>query len=269
MPEALQVACFPYPSKNLLLRDQENRNLSPADLNLLAREKVMDCLRGLVGQRIEGVPCILLIHCAFDMAAAGKQNGLAMLTSEWTLNAHEVAALGFDAVCAGHYHRAQLLHEEPWIAYSGSPEATSFGEETEAKSYFLLDVGPEGLRTVETIPTPYRQLVTLTEADFIDPASLVAGVIPVGAIVRFDIPASSTLTIDEAKRAIEAAGAFEVRVTKARAESVRRRETAVTSEMNSTDALREWLAQKPDLHPLTDALIVEALRVEEAMGGVG
>ncbi len=138
----LQIACIPWPNKQLLLADEENRRLSPTDLNLLVREKMMAVARGLAEQRIEGTPCVLLIHCAFDTAEAGKQNSLAMLSSEWTLNIHEVASLGFDLVCAGHYHRRQVLNEDPWVGYCGSPEACSFAEEADGdKGYFLHEIG--------------------------------------------------------------------------------------------------------------------------------
>lgn len=138
----LQVAVMPYPSKQFLLRDSDNRVLAPADLNLLLRDRVMDCLRGLAAQRVEGVPAVLLIHAAFDTAKAGAQNSLAMLSSEWTVNVHDVAGLGFGAVLAGHYHRAQVIHEDPWIGYSGSPESCSFGEEADGgKGYYLHEIG--------------------------------------------------------------------------------------------------------------------------------
>ncbi len=140
----LQLSCLPYPNPQLLLRDEDVRSLSPGDRNLLTRRLMMDCARGLAADRREGVPRLLLVHAAFDTAEAGASNSLAMLSAEWTLNVHEVAALGFDAVCAGHYHRRQVLSEEPWIGYCGSPEATSFSEETDGdKGYYLHEVGAD------------------------------------------------------------------------------------------------------------------------------
>jgi hypothetical protein len=37
--------------------------------------------------------------------------------------------------------------------------------------------------------------------------------------------------------------------------------------MSAADALRAWLETKPDLHPIADALVVEAIRMEEALRG--
>lgn len=138
---ALQIACLPYPNRQLLLADEANRGLDPAGLNFVLREKMLDCARGLAAQRIEGVASVLLIHCAFDTAEAGKENSLAMLSSEWTLNIHDVVGLGFSIICAGHYHRRQVLHENPWVGYCGSPEACGFSEEGEEKGFFIHEIG--------------------------------------------------------------------------------------------------------------------------------
>ncbi len=158
----LQIACLPWPNKQLLLADEANRNLEPGALKLLVREKMMDVARGLAAQRIEGVPAILAGHFSVDMAEAGAQNRLMMLGGEWTLNLHELAALGFDAILLGHIHRGQAWRDlEPMVAYCGSPEAVSFGEEGETKGYALWRI-PEGAVGVEMEPvkTPYRRLVT-------------------------------------------------------------------------------------------------------------
>ncbi len=126
----------------------------------------------------------------------------------------------------------------------------------------------------EFFPSPYRRLHTLTGEEFSveEGAVVYTGEEPIAAgIVRLEIPPDSSLTITEAKRAIEAAGAFEARVTKARAESVRRREHDLTTGMALPEAVREWIEQKPDLLPLTEQIIAEAMRVEAVLreGGVG
>jgi len=268
---ALQLACLPWPNAGLLLRDEDVRKLGPGERNLLVRQAMMDCARGLAAQRIEGVPCLLLGHFSLDVAAAGAQDRLMMLGGEWTLNLHELGALGFDAALLGHIHRGQSFDPLP-VWYSGSPEACSFGEEGEIKSYVMVEVGPAGDITQEIIPTPYRRLHTLTGDDFDvdveDGSVFYAAEDPIAAgIVRLEIPAGSALTVEEARRALEAAGAFEARVTKGRVETQRRRESAVSSEMSAAEALRAWLETKPDLHPIADALVTEAIRVEEALGG--
>ena len=127
----------------------------------------------------------------------------------------------------------------------------------------------------EFIPSPYRRLTTLSVDDLVregidgDELLLDAALEEAvsGALVRLEIPADSTLTIAEAVRTIEEAGAFEARVTKARAETERRRETGVTHGQPLDEQIRAWLEQKPDLHPLTEAIIAEGLNIEEVVRG--
>jgi DNA repair protein SbcD/Mre11 len=137
---ALQLGCLPWPNRQLLLADEAYRKLEPGQLNEVVRSRVMDVLFGLAAGLTPGVPVLLLAHISIDVAQAGGQSRLMSLGADWTLNLHDLAGLGFDAVCAGHVHRAQVLSETPWIAYAGSPEAVSFGEETDGtKGYFILD----------------------------------------------------------------------------------------------------------------------------------
>lgn len=122
----------------------------------------------------------------------------------------------------------------------------------------------------EFIPTPYRRLVTLTLGDLTENGdALLPGLNIRGAIVRFEIPASSTLSASDARRVIEAAGAFETRIAQAHAESVRRREHGVTAGLSPAEALDAWLEQKPDLKPLRDDLQAEAAQVEAAIQAGG
>ena len=259
----LGIACLPFPNANLLLADADTRALAPGDRNLLVREKMMDVARGLAADRIEGVPAVLLGHFSVDVAAAGAQDRLMLLGGDWTLNLQEIEALGFDGICLGHIHKPQTLGG--CTVYSGSPEATGFGEEGEEKRYVLWSEVRPGIFETDSIPTPYRHLVTLEFGlditEYPDTSQ-----VP-GAIVRARVAAGSAWQVSEIPRELQALGAYEVRVEIERAETVRRRETEISASMGPMEALREWLAQKPDLHPLTDALITEAMRVEEALGG--
>jgi len=266
----LQLAGLPYPSANLLLRDEDTRKLGPGDRNLLIRQKMMDCARGLAADRVEGVPRVLLGHWSVDMATAGTQNRLMMLGGEFTLNAHELEALGFDAVLLGHIHKPQqvLADGQPLIVYSGSPEACSFGEEGEEKRYCLWDIDKQGAEEFHGVPTPFRKLVTLTASDFQvsdDGSDWECEPFPDGAIVRLELPPDSPITVAQALQTIEEAGAFEARVTKARAETERRRETDMSHGMALPEQIDEWLKGRPDYLPHRDALVAEALKIEEAV----
>jgi DNA repair exonuclease SbcCD nuclease subunit len=264
---ALQLACLPWPNKQLLLADDEYRKLDPGQLNEMVRQKMMDCLQGLVADCIPGIPAILLAHLSVDLAQAGGQNRLMALGGEWTLNAHDLAGLGFDAISLGHIHRAQVLCDAPWIGYSGSPEAVSFGEEAEGKGYCLLDVSDDCSVEVHQIPTPHRRFITidLGNGHVLPPPDELAG-----AIVRVRVPQAAEVDFTALRRDLEAAGVHEYQVETQRAETVRRRAVAVSSEMAVEEAIRAYLQQRPELQPMADALIAEARLVEQVVvaGGV-
>lgn len=59
---------------------------------------------------------------------------------------------GVDYVALGHLHRPQAPGD--LLRYSGSPLAYSFSERGQVKSTLLVDLGPEGVRSIEPVPTP-------------------------------------------------------------------------------------------------------------------
>jgi len=258
----LQVACLPWPNKQLLLASDENRKLDPGQLNELVREKMMDCLRGLAAQLVPDVPAVLLGHFSVDLAQAGGQNRLMMLGGEWTLNVHDLAALPFCYVALGHIHKPQTLHEQPWIGYCGSPEAVTFGEEGERKAFVLASIEPSGVVSLEWVATPYRRFVTidLGNGAALPPADELAG-----AIVRVRVPQANDVDFNALRRDLEAAGVHEYQVETERAEAVRRRAVEVSPEMALEEAIKAWLEQRPDLKPMTEALLAEARNVEHAL----
>ena len=253
----LQIACLPWPNKSLLLANEDYRKLDPGQLNELVRAKLMDVLRGLAAQLRTDIPSVLLMHAGIDTAAMGSQNRLAMLGGEWTLNLHDLAALDFDALLAGHYHRPQLLNEDPWIGYVGSPEAVGFGEEEEEKSYLLLGCGDpfEGI-SIDRVPTPYRHFLTLTPASALEIGSLA------GAIVRVKCEQADATDLVALRKHLEAAGASEIQIETQRAETVRRHATAISADTAFEQSLDAWLEQRPELKPMREELLAEGRAVE-------
>jgi len=263
---AVQIACMPWPNKQLLLADEEYRKLDPGQLNEFVRQKVMDCLHGLAAQLIPGIPSVLLAHLSVDVAQAGSMNRLMALGGEWTVNVHDLGGLGFDVICLGHIHRAQVFSDAPWIGYSGSPEAVSFSEEGEAKGYCLLDIQDDGSTEVEQVATPHRRFLTIDLGN--------GNVLPAadelrGAIVRVRIPADNGIDMSQLRHDLEAAGVHEYQMETQRAEAVRRRAVDVSSEMALEEAIKAYLEQHPDLGDLAEALLAEARAVEQAVTAGG
>lgn len=262
----IQIACLPWPNKQLLLADEGQRKLDPGQLNELVREKVMDCLRGLAAQLAPGIPAVLLGHFSVDLAQAGGQNRLMMLGGEWTINVHDLAALPFSYCALGHIHKPQELAGSALLRYSGSPEAVTFGEEGEAKSYALVQVEQDSYAQINLVGTPYRRFVTVELSDGVALPSLEE---LTDAIVRVRIPQAQDVDFNALRRELEEAGVHEYQIETERAEAVRRRAIGVSSEMALEEAIKAWLEQRPDLQPMTEALLAEAHNVESALSAEG
>lgn len=58
---------------------------------------------------------------------------------------------GFDYVALGHIHKSQQIGDKP-IYYAGAPLKYSFGEVNQTKSVLLIELGKEGLKSVEKCP---------------------------------------------------------------------------------------------------------------------
>lgn len=266
-PVKLQIACLPWPNRQLLLADEEHRKLEPGQLNELVREKMLDVIRGLAGQLVPDVPAVLLGHFSVDIAEAGGMSRLMMLGGEWVLGLHDLTALPFDAICLGHVHKHQVLSDDdthPVVSYCGSPECVTHGEEADGdKGYCLLDIAGDRV-TGDFIPTPYRRFVTI---DLTGDEPMPASEDIEGAIVKLRVPEHPDWDLRELCEQIQEAGVHELSVETQRAETGRRRETAMTAGMDVGAALTEWLKQNPDFEPMAEELLAEAQAVETAIAG--
>jgi exonuclease SbcD len=133
----VMVACLPWVSPARLVASM-NGNVDRDQVNEHAARllvKVARDLREAAGDK----PAILLTHGSISGAAL--PNGLPVdQLREPILDLFELADLGFAAVIAAHIHKHQVLHDEPLIAYVGSPMPLSFGETNDEHGVLLLDV---------------------------------------------------------------------------------------------------------------------------------
>lgn len=257
----LQISCLPWPNRQLLLADADFRRLNAGQLEELVRDKMMDIMRGLAAELIDGVPSVLLGHFSVDVAEAGGMRRLMALGADFVLNLHDITGLGFGAAILGHVHKPQELSTDPLVAYTGSPECITQGEAGEEKRYLILDTET---MTTESIPTPYRRHITLEVQNGVP---LPIGPELEGAVVRVNIPAGMGADAMGIRAEIEAAGAYECSVSVERAETLRRRDVDVSAGMPVDAALKAWLTENPEFVPMADELVAEAQALEAILAG--
>lgn len=71
-----------------------------------------------------------------------------------------------DYVALGHLHGRQRLADH--IRYSGSPLAYSFSEYQHVKGSWLVELGPDGVTTVEAVPAPVWRGLAILRGDLTD-----------------------------------------------------------------------------------------------------
>jgi exonuclease SbcD len=265
---ALQIACFPWPRKNLLLQQEENRRLEPGELALLVRQNVEALLSTLEGELDPSLPSVLLAHATLDQAEAGSESRLMLLSGEMTLNLDELARRDFGVELLGHIHKPQDWYGK--VYYAGAPQATNFGEADEEKCYLLGTIRgdpPAGREyLMERVATPYRHHVTMTaalaaaETDEVMFRDLVRD-----AVVRIVLPADYGPAGALVKRVL-AAGAHSVAL-KQIPKSATSRHTEVAAEMSAAEALAAWRKEAGADLPELAALLAEARSIEEELVG--
>lgn len=155
----LQIAALPWPSRAQLLAKTE-KNMAAAEINTLLADKLVQIIRAMGMERRPDTPSVLVGHLSVGGAITSSEQILAMVDEALVPMATIVEA-GFDAVCLGHIHKAQVLRQAaPWVAYGGSIERVDFGEEKEDKGFWILDIIPGNVEAYfEKVPC--RKFITI------------------------------------------------------------------------------------------------------------
>lgn len=133
----LAVATLPWTPVSRLIaqRDGGDRDRTHDEVAAM----LVAAARGLRAEIPADTPAVLMLH--WSISGASTPTGA--LTDEFrevVLDVDELGALGFDAVVMGHIHRHQVLCEEPWIGYVGSPLPVDFSEANTPHGCVLLEL---------------------------------------------------------------------------------------------------------------------------------
>lgn len=198
------VAVLPYLDRHHLRALPGYESAPDAEVYRALGEAFLAIAAGLYAQAhgMATGATVLVVHQGLAGGLMSDSQAAYLGDLSLVVDTRALAAIGFDAILAGHFHRHQILSEKPLIAYAGAPTRTDFGEEHQAKGYLVVDVD-HGSASLEFVETPARRFVTLrAECGYnVDEVG--------GAIVRA-IDVDPELDTDHLRRMLEADGAFEV-----------------------------------------------------------
>jgi exonuclease SbcD len=258
------ICCLPYLDRHWLRAQEGFADVPDAEVFRVLGEQFLAIARGLYAQAIEeaeaigahpevdpgrtreDVAIVLVCHQGLAGGAMSESQQAFLGDMSLVVDTAALAAIGFDAVLAGHFHQHQALSTAPLVAYPGSPHRVDFGEEADPKGYMVLDTADPS--AFEFIETPARRFVTLRGT-----ADLAREDLPTlvhDAIVRIlDIsPDDDPARI---RRDIEEHGPFEI--TEVRQARVEAPEVAGMSESLTThEAMAAYFADDPDREALLD-----------------
>ncbi len=267
---AFQVACFPWPTRHMLLTRDEYKDLSDEQITRTIEEKTQNRLDKFARDLDPALPSVLLAHFAVAEATYSGSERSTMIGSDPVILQGTLKNPAFDYVALGHIHKHQDFNRnaQPHVVYPGSLERVDFGEAGEKKGFCLVTL-QKGDTHYEFIPTPARKFVKL-DVDVrgqLDPTTAIlqkiAGTDFVDAVVRVFYTADEEQRgqVDEGIVRSALHEAFLVAGITAVTESTRRQRPRIAGGLSVLDTLDQYIDYTPELQDMKDDLRAYAERL--------
>jgi DNA repair protein SbcD/Mre11 len=200
----IQIVAIPWLRRSALLASEDTKNFNIEQLKQKMQEAITQIISDKAAALDASPPAILVAHVSVSSAKAGSESMMS-IGQEPIILLSSVALPAFDYVALGHIHKQQVLSENPPVVYAGSLERIDFGEENDAKGFYVIDIQTKsGKRRVayEFHPVNARRFLTISldiKADEPDPTTTILGAIKTqqkkvsNAIVRLNISLPSSL----------------------------------------------------------------------------
>jgi DNA repair exonuclease SbcCD nuclease subunit len=158
----VQFALLPFPGLSRVLTGSETATTA-AELNRPVGEHVANWIRSLPETQGYDVNLRTVIVAHLNVTGADVGRGM-FRPNETSAVILDAAALptGFDYIALGHVHKPQRLRDQDHIRYSGSLDRMDHGDDDPTKEIVLVDIGPDGRRSVVPIQIEPTQFITAT-----------------------------------------------------------------------------------------------------------
>lgn len=242
------IAMLPYLDQHRLRALPEYSSLPPAEAFRILGGAFLTIAAGLYVQAQKLAPQqVLVVHQGLSGGLMSDSQAAFLGDQSLVVDTRALAAIGFDAIVAGHFHKHQVLSTDPLIVYAGSPYRTDFGEENQAKGYLMVDVEPRTLAGVDMqfIETPARRFVTLRDRCYIDLEEVR------DAVVRC-VDVDPELDVANLRSLLMESGAFDVQEIRRRPGPTTAVVGGLSEGLTPTEALVEYFAGDDDAEPLVE-----------------
>jgi len=261
----VQVIALPWLRRAALLGREDTGGLTLEQINQRLSGILSDIIRSRADALDPALPAVLCAHVWVQGAKLGSEHSM-ILGDEHTLLPSSLTPPGVDYVALGHIHRRQVVAEAPPVVYAGSLSRVDFGEEAEAKGFYLVQIDaskPPGERASnpEFHEVPGRNFITIRAElsnEDADPTQMVLDAVAresaalEGAIVRLQVslPAEIEGEIDDTRvrAALKPAHHFSI-AREVRREARARLGAAAAEEIMPLEALGHYLNTRSDLSP--------------------
>lgn len=271
---AFQVACFPWPTRHILLTRDEYKDLSDEQITRTIEEKTQNRIEKFARDLDPALPSVLLGHFAVANATYSGSERSTMIGADPVILQGILKNPTFDYVALGHIHKHQDFNRngQPHVVYPGSIERVDFGETGEEKGFCLVSL-QKGNTQYEFIPTPARKFVKL-DIDVrgqLNPTTTilqqVAGVDIVDAVVRLFYTADEDQRGQVDERTVRDAlhEAFLVAGITQVTEITRRQRPRIAGGLSVLDTLEQYIDYTPELQEIKDDLRTYAERLLREM----
>jgi len=243
------IAMLPYLDSHRLRAIAGYEDVPPAEAFRVLADAFLDIARGLYVQAQALAPLqVLVVHQGLSGGNMSDTQRAFLGDQSLVVDTRALAAIGFDAVLAGHFHLHQVLSTDPLVAYAGSPYRTDFGEENQSKGYLVVDVDG-AIASMAFIETPARRFVTIDASDRGNLEDL--DDVVRDAVVRV-INLDADADVAGVRAYLEACNAFDV-------QEIRRRPVARPADVGGLsegltphEALTEYFADEDDAEALVE-----------------
>jgi len=248
------ICALPYLDRHWLRAQDGFEAVPDADIYRVLGEQYLAIARGLYAEahaeHADLESAVLVVHQSLGGGRMSAAQEAFLSDLSLVVDTGALAAIGWTAVLAGHFHRHQVIPQSSLVLYAGSPHRVSFAEEHEDKGYVVIDTDVREVddATVwhEFVRTPARRWVTV---DYATDAISFPDVDD--AVVRaINVPAD--VTSADVILGLGLAGAADVTEVRHVRPTSPEAATGLSESMTPEQALAEYLAGDPDREALLE-----------------